>query len=53
MSKWNWLRIAAAVGGVAAGAVATLVPATAPIAGPLGAYLLGVATKTPGHAVKQ
>lgn len=50
MTNWNWLRLATAVAAVASGAVAILVPAAAPVVGPVAAFLAGVVVRTPGHA---
>lgn len=63
MKGWNWKRLACLVsGGVLAGA-GFVFPAIAPVAHPLamkllvaggaGAFLLGVATKTPGHVAAE
>lgn len=51
MSGWNWKRIGALIGGGLAIGVSYVFPALpflAELRG-VGAYLIGVATKTPGH----
>lgn len=54
---WSWKRIGCLVGGVVVGTVGAAVPWLAPVLAPIskalmaaGAFGVGVAVRTPGHA---